>query len=323
MIKCTSKHLFAKDATTFEAHCSGLSHQFQKGNNLNQFMKHIKELLEIQGMDMITYLPDPADATVMCIIIEEHICFTAKYVSTVATTQKMKYDIYDVQNDTTAIQMLKASLGSHLVQQIKNQIKSGMIFIKVWMILIRVVQTDSVDKYDKFKQDIKACTLFLYPRHTKMAQAMHEAGDNLVAAGFYEQTLTLAILKAFLLANGSEFYKQELLQLHSKVSTKILQIHWLLHDDNNAKWNKTTFHMTTFVILLATCMYTTDTAKQCWLPALNNQDAKIPPQVLTDLSIVEANALQQKMHNCACSGFCPKDRGTERNGGHGHGGNGC
>ena len=83
-------------------------------------MKDIKELLEIWGMDMITYLPDPANATVMHNVIAEHTSFTTEYVSIVATTQKTKHDIYDVQNDTAAIQMLKASLGSCLVQQIKN-----------------------------------------------------------------------------------------------------------------------------------------------------------------------------------------------------------
>ena len=65
-----------------------------------------------------------------------------------------------------------------------------MIFTKVWMILIMVVQTDSVNKYEILKQDIKVHTLFLYPRQNiiQMAQAMHEAVDNLVAAEVYKQT---------------------------------------------------------------------------------------------------------------------------------------
>lgn len=73
----------------------------------------------------------------------------------------------------------------------------GMVFVEVWMILITVVQTDSVDK----KQEIKARTPFLYPAQ-KMAQAHLEACDDLVAAEFFEQTLTLDILESFLLANG-------------------------------------------------------------------------------------------------------------------------
>ena len=92
----------------------------QTVQNFEPVHERHKELLGIQGMDMITYLPNPADATVMHNIITEHTHFTAEYVSTVAATQKMKYDIYDVLNHTAAIQMLKASLGSHLVQQVKN-----------------------------------------------------------------------------------------------------------------------------------------------------------------------------------------------------------
>ena len=108
-----------------------------------------------------------------------------------------------------------------------------------------------------------------------MAEAMHKAGDDLVAAGFYKQTLTLAILKAFLLANGSEFYKQDLLQLYSKVSTKILQIHWLLHDEQQHQMEQ---HNLSYddITHLTDDLDTTDMAKQCWSLALNNQDAKIP-----------------------------------------------
>ena len=287
---------FAKDASAFEARCAGLPHLFKKGQNLNQFMKDIKETLEIRGMDTITYLVDPADPTVMRNIISEHTRFTAEYVSTVAATQKKKYDSYNVQNDTAAIQMFKASLDSRLVQQVKNRLKPDMCFLEAWMILITVVQTDSVDKYDKLKQDIKSRTPFLYSGQniTTMAQTTRESCDDLVAAGFFEQSLVLTILESFLLADGSEFYKQSLLQLHSKVHSKILDIRYKHHDDQQRAMEADGISYDD-ICRIADDLYVTDVAKGRWSPAVSNRDSKTPARAFSNLSTVQTLALQQHM----------------------------
>ena len=287
---------FAKDASAFEARCAGLPHLFKKGHNLNQFMKDIKETLEIRGMDTITYLVDPADPTVMRNIISEHTRFTAEYVSTVAATQKKKYDSYDVQNDTAAIQMFKASLDSRLVQQVKNCLKPDMCFLEAWMILITVVQTDSVDKYDKLKQDIKSRTPFLYSGQniTTMAQTTRESCDDLVAASFFEQSLVLTILESFLLADGSEFYKQSLLQLHSKVHSKILDIRYKHHDDQQRAMEADGISYDD-ICRIADDLYVTDVAKGRWSPAVSNRDSKTPARAFSNLSTVQTLALQQHM----------------------------
>ena len=101
---------FAKDTTAFKARCAGLSHQFSKGGNLNQFMKDILETFEICGLDMISYLPNPADATKMRNVMTEHTCFSSDYVSTAAAVQKTLYDQYDIQNNMAAIQLFKLAL---------------------------------------------------------------------------------------------------------------------------------------------------------------------------------------------------------------------
>ena len=177
-------------------------------------MKDIFTTLEIHGLDMISYLPDPADATKMRNVMMEHTHFSSDYVSTAATVQKTLYDQYDIQNDTVAIQLFKKSLSSTLLQQVKNHLKPNMCFLQAWMVLI-TMQMDSLDKYEKLKRTIKSHTPFLYASQniSDMAQVTHEGCDDLVAARYYDQTLTMVILESFLLVEGSQFYHQELLSL--------------------------------------------------------------------------------------------------------------
>ena len=118
-------------------------------------MKDILKTLEICGLDMILYLPDPTNATKMQNVMTEHTCFSSNYVSTAATVQKTLYDQYDIQNDMAAIQLFKNSLSSKLLQQVKNCLKPDMCFLQAWMVLITMVQTDSLNKYENLKHTIK------------------------------------------------------------------------------------------------------------------------------------------------------------------------
>ena len=151
---------FTKDTTAFEARCAGLSHRFSKCGNLNQFMKDILETLEIRGLDVISYFPDPADTTKMQNVMTEHTHFSSDYVSPTAAVQKMLYDQYDIHNDMAAIHLFKNSLSSKLLQQVKNHLKPDICFLQAWMVLIIMVQTDSLNKYEKLKHTIKSHTPF-------------------------------------------------------------------------------------------------------------------------------------------------------------------
>ena len=132
-----------------------------------------------------------------------------------------------------AIQLFKNSLSSKLLQQVKNCLKPDMCFLQAWMVLITMVQTDSLDKYEKLKHTIKSHNPCLYTSQniSDMAQAMHEGCDDLVTAGYYNQTLMMVILESFLLVEGSQFYCQELLSLHPKVHSMIIANCYKLHNE--------------------------------------------------------------------------------------------
>ncbi|KAL7579112.1 hypothetical protein ACA910_019143 [Epithemia clementina (nom. ined.)] len=108
------------------------------------------------------YLPDPADATIMRNIILEHTRFTFDNAATLAQTQKTLYDQYDRANDKAAIQALLKSLDPTLANNIEDCMNSSMTFHQVWMLLICNLQTNSINKFDKLKNEIKSHTPFLH-----------------------------------------------------------------------------------------------------------------------------------------------------------------
>ena len=267
---------------------------------------------------MILYLPNPADATKLQNVMMEHTHFSSNYVSTAAAVQKTLYNQYDIQNDMAAIKLFKNSLSSKLLQQVKNRLKPNMCFIQAWLVLFTMVQTDSLDKYEKLKNTLKSHTPFLYAGKNilDMAQAMCEGCDDLVVARYYDQTLTMVILESFLLTEGSQFHCQELLTLHPEVHSMIITNHYKHHDEQQDAMIAASVSFDD-ICHLAEDLYHTDLQKGHWHLAVHNKDSKLPPHVFANLSQTQAFALQQQ---CPSTKNCCQD--SSCNGGN-HGQNHC
>ncbi|KAL7566158.1 hypothetical protein ACA910_003924 [Epithemia clementina (nom. ined.)] len=234
-------------------------------------MRRLHATFEARGLDTITYLQDPADATIMRNIILEHTRFTFDNAATLAQTQKALYDHYDRANDKAAIQALLKSLDPTLANDIEDRVSSSMTFHQVWMLLIRNLQTDSIDKFDKLKSEIKSHTPFLHDRQNiaEMALTIRHRCDALQAAGFYEQTLTLTILESFMLATGTDFYKLGLHSLHAPLTLKIPAIAYDSKDDQQKEMLKAGLSYRD-VCDLAEKLYRADIGQNRWPRALNN-----------------------------------------------------
>ena len=199
-----------------------------------------------------------------------------------------------------------------------------------------MVQTDSLDKYEKLKHTIKSHNPCLYTSQniSDMAQAMHEGCDDLVTAGYYNQTLMMVILESFLLVEGSPFYCQELLSLHPKVHSMIIANCYKLHNEQQDAMIAAGVSFDD-ICHLAEDLYHTGLQKGCWHPAVPNKDSKLPPHVFANLSQTQAFTLQQQhplpknchadsSHNGGNSGQNHHDSNSKPSGGlGGHGGNGC
>ncbi|KAL7556520.1 hypothetical protein ACA910_000983 [Epithemia clementina (nom. ined.)] len=248
---------------------------------------------EAHNLDTVTYLQDPADATIMRNIVIEHMRFTFNNAATLAQTQKALYNQYDHANHKAAIQALLKSLDPTLANDIEDRMNSSMTLHQVWMLLICNLQTDSINKFDKLKNKIRSHTPFLNDGQNIAEMARH-CCNALQAVGFHEQTLKLTILESFMLATGSDFYKLGLHSLHAPLTLKIPAIAYNSKGDQQKEMLKAglSYHD---VCNLAKKLYPADISQNRWSPALNNADSKVPTDIFGKLSDVQAMVLQQYM----------------------------
>ena len=72
-------------------------------------------------MDTIAYLPDPATATKMISVVNEHARFSVKSARIACVFQASNYDEYDHYNDSAASAFLLDSLEETLQQKIEDK----------------------------------------------------------------------------------------------------------------------------------------------------------------------------------------------------------
>jgi hypothetical protein len=175
------------------------------------------------GMDSVTYFLVP-DKTKRKSIILDHMCFDTKYVNDNSGDFKELFDEYATKNDEDLLLAFINSLDETLQDDINNRITEDMIFAQVWMVFIKFMQLDSMEKYDKMKEEIKnKITPKMFPQQdiSKMAVKLKKIAKELTAAGLYDQQLTMYMFDAFLTANGGQDYLHQLRNLRPKLSTAI------------------------------------------------------------------------------------------------------
>jgi hypothetical protein len=174
-------------------------------------------------MDSVTYFRVP-DKTKRESIILDPMCFDTKYVNDNSGDFKALFDEYATKNDEDLLLAFINSLDETLQDDINNRITEDMIFAQVWMVFIKFMQLDSMEKYDKMKDEIKnKITPKMFPQQdiSKMAVKLKKIAKELTAAGLYDQQLTMYMLDSFLTANGGQDFLHQLRNLRPKLSTAI------------------------------------------------------------------------------------------------------
>ena len=102
----------------------GLDPKFKKSDNLQVFHDRIWSHFLDHGLDMVTYVPDPASATEMISCILQHECLSTNDVTRSIVPQLQFYDAYDHANDRDAVKYLLESLDNELLSELRSM-KTG------------------------------------------------------------------------------------------------------------------------------------------------------------------------------------------------------
>jgi hypothetical protein len=87
-------------------------------------------------MDIIAYLSDPEDSSMMTNVVKTHSRYTVATANTLSSQQLLLYDKYNKTNDLAATKFLLSSLDPTLISKIKEKTEDNDSFHVVWLQLL-------------------------------------------------------------------------------------------------------------------------------------------------------------------------------------------
>jgi hypothetical protein len=239
------------------------------------------------GLDSVTYAPDPIDAARMSCIIHEHTRFSIETVETTMAAQIKKYDSYDKMNDAEITHLLMNSLDHELAKELRDIRQETDPFPVVWMHLIKLIRSVSIDRYEHLKARIKTRRPSQYSGQdmTQLASAFRQDAKELEIAGQYDHNLTLHMLDAFLEGGGSgnEDFRYPLRGLKEHLVRELLKAGHMNAVDANKHMTKESLTYRD-ICRQVVDVYRTQYDNQKWPPARHATDSKAPPATFGNLA---------------------------------------
>ena len=263
----------------FQTRCTGFEAKFTKRSSLHMFQRKLLDHFVTHRMDSITYLPDPAEPTAMVNIITHHTHFTTDVVKLAAPLQATKYELYDRANDCATCLALVDCFDNALHLEIEERLPDDPTFHIVWMMLLQTIQSDSMGKFTQMKNEIKQQTPQIYASQNiaEMALTISTHATTLSTAGLYNLQLNGTILKAFLLTDGNDEYRFELMKTQSQLTDALKQVRFMA-DKHAASAFLTNLGLGhTQLCALAERKYREVVRDGIWPPATNTKDSKVAP----------------------------------------------
>lgn len=171
----------------------GMEPKLSAATDLAMFQRKFLVRLGLEGLDTVSYVPDPTDpSTKMISCVTDHTRLTFDVVKKLVEKQMQKYDEYDKANDTDAARLLLNSLDDKLEKEVSTYCEGTEAFPVLWMRVIKCVQTVSIDHFDTLKGNLRRRKATDYPGQdlAELASAFQDDAHALETGGQYEHKLT-------------------------------------------------------------------------------------------------------------------------------------
>jgi hypothetical protein len=174
--------------------------KFKRTGNLPTLEHSVWTHFVDTGMDTIAYAPDPVDNTKMVNTVKEHGRFSAESIKRLIALQTAKYDTYDWTNDREATAYVLDVLEVELAKDLRDLIDPEDPFPLVWLRLMKMIRSTSIDRYEHLKVKIKTRKPHQYAGQDLAKMAADQRADcrELEIAGQYDHNCTLHLLEGFL-----------------------------------------------------------------------------------------------------------------------------
>ena len=206
----------------------GLEPKFKKGDDISEFQLNVWEHLKAHGLDTIAYLQDPYDNNTVINVVENHPRFSrdVKESERLSDIFCVKFDKFDIENDTCAKTFLLASIDNVLISSLRPRLNDDESFAVTWLKLMHMLITTSIVRFDTIKQTIRTMNPSSYPGQNidTLAQDFIKKAKELESAGYYDHSLTLAMAKSFLKASCPPTFQYRMLGLVEKLEVGLAHV---------------------------------------------------------------------------------------------------
>jgi len=228
----------SSQAKSHKYRVEGLETKFTRTSKMQTFEKKVMKHLVAHGLDTVTYLRNPADPNKVVSVIDSHALFNLKKGQEAGNKIKEdEFDTYCHDNDRDAKEFLFNSVDSALETQLLEDTKDEDSFVSVWLALIHITRSVSVDRFDKVKQRFKQRKIADYAGENLEAMSTDYLEDynELHSGQMYDQTLTLTMLTEIMQAGGdsteAEDFRFPLRAVKNKLKEKLLNIRHMNYAD--------------------------------------------------------------------------------------------
>ena len=293
----------------------GLDTKFSKDSDLATFEKKIMKHLIQHGLDSITYVPDPVDATKMISVITTHARFNFKEVMKEGNTiMENHFDSYSIANVEDAKEFLMNSIDEDLEKQLYENCANEDSFVTIWMNLIHVIKTVSINRFDKIKDRIKSRKIKNYEGENveKLASDFLADFKELKSAGMYDQNLTMTMLISIMEAGGveNEDFRHPLRTKKLALNEKLLEIRHLDHDAKQQALVKDELDVQS-LLKYAKEQYRTLKDNNQWAAAMHARDSKAMNRNYGNVNMVSTGEIKKIVSSLIqSSGSRPKGSDT-------------
>jgi hypothetical protein len=264
----------------FQYRSTGIEDKFKRSDDLATFIREVSDHLIDTGMDSISYLPSPTDATKMCSVLTEYSKYSADTARSSGATFAALYDTYDKINDKAASKYLLNSLDKDLRETLHLRLEPMDTFHVLWLELIKAVRSTSIDRFDDLKAKLRTrkATDYAGQNVDELSKAYKKDATELTSAGQYEHNLTLHMLKVFLEAGGrsNESYRFELRLMKRSLDAELLTVAHMSRDDAD-KYMATKSLTYKHICIKAEDEYHKQRDNNEWPPARHATDSRAPP----------------------------------------------
>jgi len=323
-------------AKGLEYRIKGLETKFTGDSDLQLFQMQVLEHLEQHGMDTITYLQDPTDPSQVISVIDNHSRFDIKTGCKLSKQVAKHYDSYDDENVRDAKKFLRKSIDANLEKQLYENCETDDNFITIWLNLIHMVRSVSINRFSKIKERIKGRKISSYAGENIQSIVSDYLSDwkELHDARMYDPNLTMAMLDQMMEAGGkaNEDFRHPLRTIRMALNKKLLEVRHMNYEDANKSMVNDELDVRS-ITMQAKELYRTLYEDNKWPAAAHAKDAKGINQNYGTVNMADTNQLKQMVYalvqsaggssrdkssdtcnNCGKKGHWARDCRDKRNG---------